>query len=202
MKRRGCWNDGIAAGDGKIRGAKLAIYQLDSDLKGNVIVNLDWNPIPQVVTEETQAEFLPRAYLIAFSRGIERFFWYSLRSRGLRESDRESHFGICRSNLEPKKAWYAYRTLTRFCPSGSTAPRIRQEGDVWIAQWTGPDRRNVWAVWTELRPRSVRIRFSGRPAEVCDHLGQPVPEPAGKFTVRPGVTYFSGPESLEIQCSE
>ncbi len=192
----------IEAGDGKIRGAKLAIYQLDSDLKGNVIVNLDWNPIPQVVTEETQAEFLPRAYLIAFSRGIERFFWYSLRSRGLRESDRESHFGVCRSNLEPKKAWYAYRTLTRFCPSGSTVPRIRQEGDVWIAQWTAPDRWNVWAVWTELRPRPVRIRFSGRPVGVCDHLGQPVPVPAEKFTVRPGITYFAGPESLEIQCSE
>lgn len=180
------------AGNDKLSGARSAIYRLDSDLKGNLIINLDWLPIPQSVTEETQAQFLPRAFLIAFSRGVERFFWYSLRSRGLKENDRESHFGICRSNLKPKPAYDAYRTLTRLCPSGSTVPRLSRKDGVWIADWKRPDGTGVLAVWTEFGSRKIRLHTAGKVSDAVDYLGKKLALPQDEFTATPGIVYFSG----------
>ena len=190
----------VEAGNARQKGAKSAIYQLNSDRKGNVIVNLDWHPLPQLVSEETQAAFLPRTALIAFSRGVERFFWYSLRSRGLKENDRESHFGILRSNLVPKPAYHAYRTLTRLCPPGSTTPTLRQAGDLWIAAWKQPDGTGVWAAWTELAPRQTRLTFSGKLSGQVNLLGRELPPAQSGETVviTPEITYFVGPDSLDL----
>jgi hypothetical protein len=58
------------------------------------------------VTEEQQAAYLIRTYVIALASGAERVFWFNLQ-------DWEEYWGIVRQNFERKPAFDAYRALTK-----------------------------------------------------------------------------------------
>ncbi len=52
-------------------GVVVALYQMDCDLKGNT---LDCREGKETVSEEVQAQLLPRSYLVALPQGVERLF--------------------------------------------------------------------------------------------------------------------------------
>lgn len=184
----------IEAGADTYTGAVAALYRFDSDLKGNIIVST-LPSINETVTEERQAEFLPRTYLIALSHGVQRIFWYNFRSSEREPDEREDHFGIVRKDLSPKPGFIAYRTLTRLCPSGSTVPTLRTDGAFYLSGWTRPDGVNVWALWA-LTPQKATLRIGGTVTEAWNHLGETVAIPSGNCTVGPGILYLVGPDSV------
>lgn len=187
----------VEAGTDSYKGVIAALYQLNSDLKGNIIVCT--KPIiTEAVPELRQAELLPRTFLTAFACGIQRIFWYKLRSGERKINDRESHFGILRKNLDGKPAFDAYRTLTRFCPSGSTVPELRQTGGVFCAGWIRPDGSRVWAVWSEHCPLKADLNWKGELVEARDLFGNLRSVSKSPFTATPQIVYLIGPESLDI----
>ena len=187
----------VAAGTDRYTGTVAALYKLNSDLKGNIIVCTTL-AVTETVPEERQAEFLPRTWLVALANGVERVYWYSFRSKEFRIDEREDHFGIVRKTLEPKPAFRACQTLTRLYPSGSTIPTLDRQREAYLAGWTRPDGVKVWALWSSPASCPVRLDVRGAIAEAVNHLGEAQPLPGSRYTATPAILYLVGPESVSI----
>ena len=108
----------LQATEGDYVGAAAAVFDLDSELKGAVIVSAlqaDYRGI----LDDQQATMLARAYLIALQSGVERMFWYNLRAGENDPFYNEDHFGIVHRDLSAKPAYRAMETLHRARPAGS-----------------------------------------------------------------------------------
>lgn len=187
----------IAAGTDNYQSAVAALYKLNSDLKGNIIICTRMSTC-ETVPEERQAEMLPRTYLIALASGVERIFWYNFRSGEWEPDEREAHFGIVRKNLDPKPSFRAYQTLSRLCPTGSSRPSLEKKGSAYLANWTQPDGTKVWAIWSAMKACEVELNVRGEVAEALNHLGEKQPHPGKEYTVTPAILYLVGPESVSI----
>ena len=174
--------------NGTYRMPIAALYRLDNDLKGNLIVAVDGRT--DSVTETEQAQRLPRELLLAFSEGVEKVFYYRFRA-GERHRGREEHFGILRRNFEEKPAAAAYRTLIRNFPPGSTRPVVAGNGRVREARWRRPDGTPVTALWTVFGTAAApRPAGEGLCAETL--TGTVLPVESLPRELSPAILYFAG----------
>lgn len=151
-------------------------------------------------TEQTQAERLPRIFLVSFALGVEKVFWYNFRSNELDPNDKECHFGVCHRDYTPKPAYYAYKNLIRMCPYKSTRPQLSRHGNVYLAQWKRPDGKKVYSVWTSKGQERVGVRVKG--GYSCYNLfGHPVQDAvAGNaIEVSSSVVYIVGNKDLKLE---
>ena len=173
-----------------------AIYQFNSNLKGNLIA-FTWSSYTERTSPEWQAKLLPRTFLLAFSAGVDKVFTYSFRSmEQFFPTGREGHFGLLRIDLTPKPAYTAYATLIRMRPAGSRQTGFTTANGIYTASWQKPDGTPVTAVWTVAHPKLVTLKTTGKLLSACDHLGKsssPEIVPDGiRLTAGPGITYLEG----------
>lgn len=185
----------IEAGTEAYTGAVMGIYKLNSDLKGNVIVclgKLDYDS----VTEQSQAELLPRTYLCALGSGVERVFWYTYRDIAEYKGEREGHFGIVESDFTPKPANAAFRALIERCPNQSSRPVLSRKGQIYSANWKTPDGKTTWAVWTTAsNPIKQQLQVTGRIEAVYNLSGEQQNIPADNvYELSGSLIYLVGPE--------
>lgn len=176
------------------------LYQFDSELKGNIFIFTPWHMAFQFPhSRDSQARLLARDILLAKGNGVGTFFEFKLTEIG-ENSHPEHWYGLCDRNLRPKPAFYAYQTLIRECPAGSSTVKLTDYGnDIWQASWKRPDGKFVHAVWSRVRPKPARLTWTGKIETICDYLGKPVfPPDSREFTITSGVTYFTGPEKLTV----
>ena len=162
----------ISAGTERIKGAVAGIYKLNSDdLSGNIVfqTRMYAHPIPD--KEDEQARRVARIYLLAFAYGIDRVFWYNFRSKETDMSEKEDCFGFIHADFSDKPSMRAYRTLTRFCPDGSTRPTLKSNDNIFRAQWVTPDKHVVRAIWSPYQDLSYSYKISPK-ATVYNHLGE------------------------------
>ncbi len=188
----------IEAGTDNYKGALTALYKLNSELKGNVIVCTSM-VMTETVTEERQAEMLPRTYLIAFAHGVPRVFWYCFRSGEWDPTEREAHFGVVRKNMDSKPGFVAYQTLTELCPSGSTRPELTKVGKSYVANWTRPDGVKTWAIWTANGSEKLRLTLQGKVLEARNHLGEAVKLTENEYVASSAMLYLVGPKSITVR---
>lgn len=145
---------------------------------------------------DIQAKRLPRTFLISFACGIEKIFWYKTRAAE-RTDHFEDHFGIWHKDGTPKPAFYAYKTLVDMCPSQSTRPQIRRQGDLYIASWRHPKGTYVMAIWTSKGQEIVQLNhFKGT---IYDIQGGIRNLSNNKILVTPSISYIV---SKEKDCLE
>ena len=137
----------ISAGTANLRYPIAGIYKLNSDLKGNIIFQTRMYAKISSDKEAEQAHRVPRLYLIAFSYGIDKVFWYNLRSREKDLTYSEDNFGLLHRDLSDKPAMKAYRTLTEMCPDGSERPQLAVTDGLYHAKWHKPDGTEMHALW-------------------------------------------------------
>jgi hypothetical protein len=137
------------------------------------------------VSEAASAVYLPRLLLEDFRLGVRRTFLYELADEkpdpALR--DPEQHFGLLRSDLEPKPAFLAVQRLLAAArgtaPGDAPAPRVRTDAAargvraVLLDRADGSRLLALWrpvAVWSVARrepvrptPVNVRVTFSRAP---------------------------------------
>lgn len=145
--------------------------------------------------EYEQACRLPRIFLVSFAYGIDKVFWYELRSRELDIFDKEEHFGLLHADLTPKPAYYAYKTLIQFCPSGSSRPSLEVDEDMYVSSWQRPDGEYVWAIWNKSQKKTITCKVKGTP-QYYNYLGKKIKRPK---TIGVEVTYIVGAKSVEIK---
>ena len=181
------------------RGISAALFDLNSDLKGKILA-VTYKSSTGGSTEQFQAEVLPRTYLLAFSAGVQRLFWYEFQSPEGIPFDQESHFGITHKDLSPKPAYFAYKTLTEMRPAGSSVPRVTvSPNGIYCAAWVRPDGRKVHAVWTARESKKCILQISGKMESATGYLGQKLRINPSAFMAAPQIVYLSGPDSVTVR---
>lgn len=192
----------LQAAGGDYRGAAAAVFDLNSDLQGAVIVSTlfwDFRGIP----EDRQAAILPRTYLIALQSGVEKIFWYNLRARENDPYYNEDHFGIVHSDLKPKPAYRVFKTLSDARPAGSVSLKLEwQNGMLYYPGWKRPDGKTAFALWTTGPAKTFTFAAEGGIFKAMDHLGRPVNVQMQNDTIEIPLSaapvYIIGPEKLKI----
>lgn len=174
----------VDASNGRFKGSIAGVYRLNSDMKGGIIVNTYMEKMP--LSEELQALWLPRTYLIAFANGVERVFYYKMRAYE-RSIDREEFYGLVHKDFQPKMAYWAYKTLTKMCPSGSTRPILSEKGGVYCSSWKRNDGLYVSAYWARKYERQLLL--SSPDVSVIDYMGKNINVSDGVVNVGAGVVY-------------
>ncbi|MBI4551147.1 MAG: hypothetical protein HY710_02680, partial [Candidatus Latescibacteria bacterium] len=84
-------------------------------LKPTWLTELGWPTGAHLaVTEQTQAEYLVKAYIMALAvPGLDKCFWYDFRDDAADPSYWESNLGLLRQDMSPKPAYLAFATMTR-----------------------------------------------------------------------------------------
>lgn len=163
----------LETSEGNYKGSVAAIFDLNSDLKGAVIVSALIQDL-RGISEQQQAAILPRAWLTALHSGAECVFWYNFRAFENNPCYNEDHFGIVHKDLHPKPAYRAMQTLTRARPAGSTLlSDLGQTDDLFYCGWKRPDGQNGFAVWTTGKPRNAVFPADGEISEAFDNYGMP-----------------------------
>lgn len=190
--------------EGDRRFPVAALYKLDSDLKGNVIVSTAKSTITPC-DEDLQASKIVRQYIVLLAKGVQRIFNYSLYSSGTSASDPESHFGLLRSDYSAKPACTAMQNLIRLCPPGSKMNHDLKNlrDDIWTASWLRPDGTTVTAMWTPYSARTATVLYpSASPDMIVDMYGKeqrPGENGEQEFTLSSNVTYFIGAEKVNLK---
>lgn len=149
-------------------------------------------------SEKTQAERLPRLFLISYACGVDKVFWYKSRSNEFDKDDRECFFGLWHQDYSPKPAFYAYQTLTRMCPNKATRPRLQRNDGVYVASWKRPDGKKVCALWTS--GNSVRVNLSIKKGYTAYSLyGREMRINPDDFEVSQSVVYIVGTENFKLK---
>ena len=187
----------IKAGTNALDACVMGLYKLGSDLKGNIIIS-PVKPGEVGVTEQRQAAFLPRAYMLSFVLGLERVFWFDYYSTERVGTEVKHHYNLVHKDFSPKPAAVAFKTLTVQLPSGSTKPAINRKGGLYTASWQRPDGRKVWAVWCELGKVNARIEWEGELETALDYMGNELSIGKGPVTVSEGCIYLVGPQQLRL----
>ena len=172
------------AGDSIYKGVTAALYQLNSDLKGNVIIQTRMSTQRLIDREDEQARRGARIYLIAF---VDKVFWYKFRSNEIDPYYSEDNFGMVHADLSPKPAYYAYKTLIRMLPNGSTRPVLTIKNGVYMAEWKRPDGKRVSAYWHKDGFSYYQIKAN--PYNFYDYMGKSIYVTDGRIKVSPGVVY-------------
>ncbi len=98
------------------------------------------------VPEETQANYLVRAFLLARTvPAVERVFWYDFQNDGEDPDEAEFNFGLVRKNKTPKPAYNAYKTMVSLVGNLPVA-EFRIIGDTYSLR-LGEDGAPLFAVW-------------------------------------------------------
>ncbi|HOK96711.1 MAG TPA: hypothetical protein PKW71_11345, partial [Anaerohalosphaeraceae bacterium] len=190
----------LEAAEGDYKGSAAAVFDLDSDLKGAVIVSALIQDL-RGISEEQQAAILPRALLAALHSGAECVFWYNFRAFENNPYYNEDHFGIIHKDLRPKPAYWGIQSLTRARPAGSK-PLMEnwQTEDLFYPGWKRPDGQNGYAVWTTGKPRYAGFLAEGKISGMFDNSGSPLAVEQSNNMIRLFVTetplYLIGPEKL------
>lgn len=180
-----------------------AIYQFNSDFKGNVVASMlmESGNGTNISTVENQGVFLPQALLLAFSAGIERYFWYEFQAPEQDDSDKEHHFGIVHRDLTPKPGYVAYQALVKARPSGSVQKKNWRSGDCCLVEWKRPDGKNGFAIWSPDMPKTKSIKITGSVVDAFDYLGKPISFDSESKTIELNnkIIYLIGPGTIELQ---
>ncbi|RME30396.1 MAG: hypothetical protein D6806_00280, partial [Deltaproteobacteria bacterium] len=125
------------------------------------ITEIGW-PVHAAVSEQQQAMYLSRAYLLALSAGVEKICWYTLEDEPGHVVEFEDTFGLLPHDddptdgtvPEPKPSWRALKALadllggTRF--DVDMSPHYSLPHGVHLLRFATPDRaRQVLAAWCE-----------------------------------------------------
>jgi len=136
-------------------------------------------------------------YLIAMAHGVEKVFWYNLRSREDDPNYSEDCFGLTHQDLTAKPSLKAYRTLTALCPEGSTRPTLRISRGVWHSHWITPTGRSVHALWSPLGKQEIKVRVTSS-TRFFSHLGDRLQPQNGNLPIHEGVIFVDG--EIEVPC--
>lgn len=192
----------LQARQGDYTGSPAAVFDLNSDMKGAVIVSTLRQDF-RGISEDRQAAILPRAYLIALHSGVDRVFWYNLRARENNPYYNEDHFGIVHKDLSPKPAYRAMQALNRARPAGSEPLDTQwQTGDIFHPAWKRPDGQTVFALWTAGTGGPTLLRIEGPIKEAFNHLGEPISLPTKTCLLSVPLSaaplYLVGPEQIKL----
>ena len=108
--------------------------------------NINWDKAR--LSEEQQARFLAREFLINLYQRIPVSIWYDWKNDGTDPNEREHHFGTVMHDLKPKAAYLAAKTLSSTLPGYSIDGRLDLGSDKDFAFKLINGNNQAIAIWT------------------------------------------------------
>jgi len=108
--------------------------------------NINWDKAQ--LSEEQQARFLAREFLINLYQKISVSIWYDWKNDGADPNEREHHFGTVMHDLKPKAAYLAAKTLSSTLPGYSIDSRLDLGSDKDFAFKLIDGNNQAIAIWT------------------------------------------------------
>jgi hypothetical protein len=108
--------------------------------------NLNWDK--SRLSEQEQANYLARMFLVNLYRGIPVSIWYDWKNDGSDPNEREHQFGTVRHDLSLKPAYKAAQVLSSTLAGYSIAERLDLGSDVDFAFRLTKDQNEAIAFWT------------------------------------------------------
>ena len=131
-----------------------------------------------LVTERQQAQYVPRAYGVEKSYGVDKAIWYDFMDDGTDPNLSENNFGFVRNEKStmgaytPKAAYVTYAAMTRmltgarYISGGITADKI------YNYKFKAENGDNIMMLWS-LVPQEIKINTKSD-IEVTDVVGKTV----------------------------
>ena len=125
------------------------------------------------VTQRQQAQYLARSYLDAQASGVcPNISWYNFRDDGDDPCNVEYHMGIVHRDLQPKPAYRAFATLTRWLAGKHFVDRVDAGRDVIALRFAGQDNKpSVIALWNPTAPLQGKLA-ADKPVQLINLMGQ------------------------------
>jgi len=124
--------------------------------------NINWDKSP--LTEQQQADYLVRMFLINSYQNIPVSIWYDWKNDGTNSDEREHQFGTVRHDLNPKAAYLATKVLLSTLAGYSISEKIDLGNENDFAFKLTNGNREAVAFWT-LSPRH-NVTLPIEPTEV------------------------------------
>lgn len=112
----------ITAGTEHRQETVAGICRLRSDLQGNIVFQTRMYAHPLPDKEDEQARRVARVYLLALAHGVERVFWYNLRSREEDAYEPEDCFGLYMPTSPRNPRYKPTAHLRACCPRAVRGP--------------------------------------------------------------------------------
>jgi len=118
-------------------------------------------------TEEETGDYIARTYLLIKTiPSVKGLWWYDFQDDGLDPEYSEDNFGIVRTDLTPKPAFYVMRSIAEIARKGKFVERLKSEDDSLVAlKFKMPDGQDVLAAWNTANEvnMSVTLKNSIKP---------------------------------------
>jgi len=134
--------------------------------------NINWDK--NHISEEQQAQYLVRMFLINLYQNIPVSIWYDWKDDGVDPNEREHHFGTVTNDLNPKKAYLAMKSLADKLNGYSIIERLDLGNDEGFALRLKKGESEAIALWTigENQSRAVEIPVKDQEGLMYDMYGE------------------------------
>jgi len=132
--------------------------------------NINWDK--GRLSDEIQAQFLTREFLINLYQKIPVSIWYDWKNDGTDPDEREHHFGTVMHDLTPKAAYLAAKTLSSTLPGYAVESRLDLAGDKDFALKLIKGSNQAIAIWTMADDRQVTLQIPPGKGTLIDMLGK------------------------------
>ena len=132
--------------------------------------NINWDKTR--LSNERQAQYLVRQFLINLHQGVPVSIWYDWKNDGANPDEREHHFGTVTGDLKPKAAYLAAKTLSSTLEGYSIDSRLDLGSDSDFAFKLTKDKSEAIAVWTTDPEHEVILPVSRAEFRIINYLGK------------------------------
>lgn len=158
------------------------------------------------VTDEEQAQFLPRSILLALQYGASAWMWFTTSGIEKKPDEREHWFGLLHPNGTPRPAYDALKALRHAYPPGSTLIKEHHlKEPTYRLAWKRPDGKTTWGLWIIERgaTRKVPVIINGPIVECFDALGNvvtlQVTDRRAQASLSGRMLYIVGPDAVDVR---
>jgi len=132
--------------------------------------NINWDKAR--LSDEIQAQFLAREFLINLYQKIPVSIWYDWKNDGTDPDEREHHFGTVMHDLAPKAAYLAAKTLSSTLPGYAVESRLDlgSDKDFALKLIKGPNQ--AIAIWTTGDDRRITLQIPPGKGTLIEMLGK------------------------------
>jgi len=165
------------------------------DPKGKPIISgewgysqINWDKTP--LTEENQAQYLVRMFIINMFQDIGVSIWYDWKNDGTDPNEREHNFGTMTHDLKPKPPYIAAKFLSQTLEGYSVTDRIDLGSDADFAFMLKNNDKEAIALWTTEQDHEVKLPEKITSGTLINMLGEKSKLGQGKVNISQSPQYI------------
>lgn len=136
------------------------------------IISSEWGYSLTWVSQEQQAAYFVRLFLINLLNGLPLSIWYDWHDDGPDPKEIEQNFGIVTWEDQPKTAYFAAQTLTQELTGFRFIERVSLASDTDYDLLFANGAAKKQALWTAGNPHTVTLPVSGSSATATNMTGE------------------------------